>query len=296
MVKICILMATYNGDKYITEQIESILNQKNVDVTLFVSDDMSTDCTVEMLLPYSKLNNFCLLGGGKRYGTAGKNFYSMIERVDFRQFDYVGFADQDDIWFSDKLFRCVKKIESITDCVGVSSCVEAFWEDGRSLYVDKAAPQRQYDYLFEPAGPGCTYLFTASFAHELKQLLLKKPSIYDAVFAHDWLVYAFARSRGYEWCIIPEATMKYRQHSNNETGVNSGKSAIKARLLKLKTGWYLDQVYAIANAVEVEDLLKLFFSARGCPNLTFFLNFRQMRRKLTDAVLLNLFFLTGIVR
>lgn len=296
MTKICILMTSYNGSEYIREQIESILNQTNVDVTLYVSDDMSTDHTLEVINPFIKLNNFHLLENEKKYGSAGKNFYSLVERVQFSQFDYVGFSDQDDIWCIDKLCRSVEQIKSSTGCVGVSSCVEAFWEDGRSLYVDKASPQKEYDYLFEPAGPGCTYLFTANFAEELKRLLIKRPTIYASVFAHDWLVYAYARSRGYKWCIMPVSTLKYRQHSSNETGVNSGRSAIKARLKKLKSGWYLDQVYGVANAIDSEDKLNQFFSARGRPKLCFFINIKKMRRSFLDAIFLGMFFLIGIVR
>ena len=295
-MKVCILMASYNGDKYIAEQIDSILNQDGVDLTLYISDDFSTDETSNIIQSYLDQNNVHLLQNKNKYGTAGKNFFSMIARVDFDNFDFVAFADQDDVWNIDKLLNSALYIKQTKGCVGVSSCVEAFWPDGRTVYVDKASPQKDFDYFFEPAGPGCTYLFTASFANELKSLLILKPWINALVFYHDWLVYAYARKMEYGWHIFPSSTLRYRQHNTNETGVNSGFSAFKKRIEKLRSGWYLDQVYAIANAVGYENDMKYYFPVRAKPNLRFYANFVKMRRKLSDAFVLSMFFLFKIAR
>lgn len=296
MKNVCVLMTSYNGDKYIIDQIDSILNQRGVNVTLYVSDDLSTDQTPNILDAYCVSNRINLLGNNNKHGTAGKNFFSMISQVEFDGFDFVAFADQDDIWDIDKILKSVDYIEANEGCVAVSSCVEAFWPNGRTLFVNKALPQKRYDYMFEAAGPGCTYLVTSAFARELKELLRKRPGIYTGVFHHDWLIYAYARAMGYGWHIFPFSTLKYRQHESNEIGVNSGLSAFRKRLLKLKSGWYLDQVYAVANAVGYEDSLRNYFTTRGRPNGRFFLNFREMRRSFGAALVFSFLLLLGIVR
>jgi rhamnosyltransferase len=294
--KICVLMATFNGEKYIEEQIRSILNQYGVNVTLYVSDDLSTDGTLAIIRRFLPYGNVHLLGKQNKFGSAGRNFFSLIERVDFDEFDFVAFADQDDIWNVDKLLVSALYLEQTEECVGVSSCVEAFWPDGRIFYVNKAVPQRNFDYFFESSGPGCTYLLRSSFAAEFKSLLRSKPWIYTSVFFHDWLIYAYARKLNYYWHVLPFSTIKYRQHGNNETGVNTGFSAFRMRLKKLKSGWALDQVFAVAKAVGYEDDLQVFFSGRGKANFKFYLNFREMRRKMSDALVLSVIFLLKIQR
>lgn len=294
--KICVLMTTYNGVKYIEEQIKSILNQQGVVVTLYVSDDLSSDETLRVVQRFLPHGNLHLLDNRNKFGSAGKNFFSMIQQVDFDDFDFVAFADQDDIWNVDKLLKSALYLQKNEGCAGVSSCVEAFWPDGRIFYVDKAMPQREFDYFFESAGPGCTYLFRSFLAVELKSLLRSKPWIHTSVFFHDWLVYSYARKMDYGWHVLPFSTIKYRQHNSNETGVNTGFSAFKMRVKKLKSGWALDQVYAVAKAVGYEDDLKLFFPCRAKANFNFYLNFRKMRRRLSDALILSMIFLFKIQR
>jgi rhamnosyltransferase len=294
--KICVLMASYNGAEYIEEQIKSILSQHGVDVTLYISDDLSTDNTLSIIHKFQSHNNVHLLSNQNKFGSAGKNFFSLIERVNFKEFEFVAFADQDDIWNSDKLFKSVLYLEHAEGCAGVSSCVEAFWPEGRLFYVNKAMPQKDFDYFFEAAGPGCTYLFKSFLAAELKSLLRSQPWIQTSVFCHDWLVYSFARKKGYGWYVLPFSTMKYRQHDKNEMGVNTGLLAFKMRLKKLKSGWALDQVYAVAKAVGYENDLKAFFPVRAKANLNFYLNFRKMRRKMSDALILVVIFLFKIQR
>ena len=169
--KVCILMATYNGAEYIEEQIQTILNQLYVDVTLYVSDDFSTDNTLNIIRRYQSYCNLHVLNNENKFGSAGKNFFSMIERVDFDEFDFISFADQDDVWNSDKTYKSISYLEENKECAGVSSCVEAFWTNGRIFYVNKSTPQRDFDYFFEAAGPGCTYLFRSTLAIKLKSLL-----------------------------------------------------------------------------------------------------------------------------
>lgn len=291
--KVCVLLPTYNGSRYLVEQLRSILDQRSVDVSVFISDDFSTDDTLQVIeQAFPNEMRIEVLPSVTRHGSAGKNFYSLIDAVDFTLFDYVSFADQDDVWDLDKLEASINALIE-QGASGVSSDVVAFWEDGLSVYIRKSLPQKNYDYLFEPAGPGCTYVLTAEFAQKLKPLVSDK-GVYRNVFNHDWLVYAYARLNGYPWYILPRSTMRYRQHDSNETGVNFGFGALKIRLRKLKSGFYLNQVYGVLGAVGRLDLLQKFFVSRGVPTLAFYRELFQMRRSSKEAVLWALFLLLRI--
>lgn len=287
------LLPTYNGSRYVVEQLQSILDQRSVDVSVLISDDFSTDGTLQVIeQAFPNEIRIEVLPSVTRHGSAGKNFYSLIDAVDFAQFDYVSFADQDDVWDMDKLEASINAMIE-QGASGVSSDVVAFWEDGRSVYIRKSLPQKKYDYLFEPAGPGCTYVLTAEFANKLKPLVIEK-DVYQNVFNHDWLIYAYARVNGYIWHILPRSTMRYRQHDSNETGVNFGFKAMQVRLSKLKSGFYLNQVYGVLGAVDRLDLLQNFFVRRGVPRFTFFRELFQMRRSSKEAVLWAVFLLLRI--
>lgn len=294
--KVCILMATFNGEKYIREQVESILGQTGVNIFIFISDDLSLDKTGQILNDYAGKSNISILQNSERYGSAAGNFFSLLKRVNFDNFDFVAFSDQDDIWNMEKLSIGVSYLMENKACAGVSSCVQAFWLNGRSSYIDKAGVQKKYDYFFESGGPGCTYLFTRNLANELKELIRVKKWICSAISCHDWLVYAYARSRGFGWHIFPFSTLRYRQHELNEVGANKGVDAFKSRLSKLRSGWYFDQARFILLATSSEDRAAPYFLKNGMPSYKYYLNFFQFRRRLWEAGLLALFFLFRIIK
>ena len=100
-MKICVIMSTYNGEKYLAEQLDSILHQEGVDVTLFVRDDGSSDGTPDLLRETASADDRFVFGTeqGKHLGAAG-NFISLVRQADT---DYCLFCDQDDIWEPEKI-------------------------------------------------------------------------------------------------------------------------------------------------------------------------------------------------
>jgi len=125
---------------------------------------------------------------------------------------------------------------------GVSSNVLAFWPDGKQKLIHKAQPQREFDYLFESAGPGCTFLMTPWLINKVKDLLLDESGVAGHVALHDWLVYAVCRASGKKWVIDKTPSMLYRQHGSNEFGANHGIRAKYARFLRMYRGWYKHEV------------------------------------------------------
>ena len=109
--KVAVLLTTYNGEKFIEEQCASIFSQLNVDVTIYFSDDCSTDSTMHLLKRICNENINCyILSENNKFGSACENFLSLILKAPINNFDYISFADQDDIWLPNKLACAVDKL------------------------------------------------------------------------------------------------------------------------------------------------------------------------------------------
>jgi len=246
---VAVCLAAFNGMRHLPQQVASIFDQSGVDVTLFVSVDRSTDGTEEWFSRLQAENDrIVLLPFGEQFGGAARNFFRLLREVDFSAFDYVAFADQDDIWLPGKLKRASDQLSN-NGAQGYSSDIVAFWEGGRTLYIKKSYPQRRWDYLFESAGPGCTFVFSRRLALDMQVFLRQDPTRTQEVGLHDWFTYAFARAQGYTWVIDAYASLMYRQHGQNQVGVNAGIAAMVWRAKQVLNGWGLRQARLIARLV-----------------------------------------------
>lgn len=285
--KVAVCLAAFNGLHWIAEQLDSILAQAYVDVTVFISVDQSTDGTEKWIDQRAVGDKrIIVLPHGQRFGGAARNFFRLLRDVDFSGFDYISFADQDDLWFTDKLKRAHEMLQR-TGADGYSSNVTAFWSGGRELLINKSQPQKKWDFLFEAAGPGCTYVMRDALAGAMKVRLCEHWHKAQQVGLHDWFAYAFARANGYKWVIDSQPSMLYRQHAENQVGVNEGWRAFRHRSRKILSGWGFQQSACIAEVVGIGDdpfvaswtkggrkgLVKLAFQANHC------------RRKLRDRIL-----------
>jgi rhamnosyltransferase len=251
--RFAIALAAYNGMHFIAEQMQSILNQSNVDVSVFVSVDRSCDGTeqwVEGLAVQDHRIN--LLEMGHIFGAAAPNFFRLLRDIDLDGFDYFAFADQDDIWMPDKLMRAHLQLQSI-GADGYSSNVTAFWPSGERKLINKAQPQRAWDYLFESAGPGCTYVMTTRLARELQVAARTQVVTLQRITFHDWFAYAYARSNGFKWIIDSYPSLLYRQHAANQFGANSGVAPLFRRMKQLFSGEAFRQLFYMARAVQLPD-------------------------------------------
>jgi rhamnosyltransferase len=245
--RVTVLMPTFNGGNWLLSQLESILNQSSVQVNLLVSDDMSNDDTWPLLEAIA-LNEprVKLLSRGERFGSAGQHFFRLIRDADFSNCDFVAFADQDDVWHLDKLITHINLLhENAVDAV--SSNVEAFWGK-RTKLVRKNQPQQAYDYLFESAGPGCSFLMSVALVEKVRHFLNADPVTAKTIALHDWLTYAICRASGGRWFIDGVPSLQYRQHDQNVLGANNGFRSKWSRLQQLRNGWYRNQVIAIVKA------------------------------------------------
>ncbi len=284
--EVVVLLAAHNGIRWLEEQVGTILDQKDASVRLVVSVDASTDGTESWFDELHKRDHRVeLLPHGRLFGRASANFYRLILEADLGDCAYVAFADQDDIWFEDKLRRAMTAMTAGKFDV-YSGNVLAFWPDGRERLVMKAQPQRKWDYLFEAAGPGCTYVLSRPAFDAFRDFIEANQSQLEDIYLHDWLCYAFARSRGFNWVIDPEPKMFYRQHAQNHMGVHSGPKAIAERAKNIINGWWVNQARSIALILGLQDEPFVKPWVRGGRSGYLFLirNVRNFRRKPADAL------------
>ena len=159
---VCIVLPTYNGGKYLAKQLDSILEQTWPNCSVYIRDDGSTDETVEIAQWYCRSNSSIHLIQDS-IGNLGcpNSFYEIIKRVP--EYDYYAFADQDDIWKTDKIERAVRAIENSGDKVPTVyfSSFSYVNEDGET--IRESAPQDKYlsfhNTLFYTPGLGFTIVF-----------------------------------------------------------------------------------------------------------------------------------------
>ena len=218
-MKISVVMTTYNGEKYIIEQLDSIAKQSLFPDEVCIFDDCSTDNTVKIIASYIKnncLENFKLFVNEKNLGWK-KNFIHGISHVTG---DYIFTADQDDIWMFDKIEKMVKIIDA-NENINLLACNYELLNmrnkknleqrQLRSMQNTKLIQFVKLGYDFHIVmRPGCTYCFRKTFS---KKIL----SNWTEGFAHDrllWLGALITKSL----YIYDEPLIKFRRHSGNATG------------------------------------------------------------------------------
>lgn len=250
---IYILLTAHNGENWLHQQINSILLQENLLKKIYISVDTSTDETDNVIDILSSNNSTIVkLPKTDRFGGAAPNFFRLLRDVDFSQCEYIAFSDQDDIWHLDKLSKAVEQLKQYQSDA-YSSNATAFWSSGKHKLIDKAQPQVEWDYLFESAGPGCTFVMTQKLAIDLQSFVRANKESMSSVWLHDWFIYAFSRSHGYKWHIDKKPSMLYRQHESNQVGVNSGYKAFLHRARFVLSGKALEQSILIARLCGLES-------------------------------------------
>jgi rhamnosyltransferase len=245
--RVLILLAAYNGEKWIRQQLESILAQEGVELTVAIRDDGSSDGTLEEIARFSADDRVQLSPHSDRAGSAAQNFLALIVDHAAEDFDFVAFSDQDDIWHRNKLIRACRAL-SEGGFVGYSSATVAQWSDGRSAVLSQADAITATDFLFEGAGQGCTFVLRADFYGQARRFVRTHRSLTRELHYHDWMVYALARSWGYSWTFDPSPSTTYRQHGGNDTGARSTAAGARKRLALLRSGWYCKQLILISVA------------------------------------------------
>jgi len=230
---IAILLATFNGERFIDEQLNSIAHQTISKIDVYVSDDGSTDRTLDILQAWQRRWNKGRfeISAGPRRGFA-ENFRGLM-RID-RQADYLAFSDQDDVWDANKLEAAIS------------------WLDrgggGPALYVSRtrlidssghfiglsplfARPPDFGNAMVKSVGGGNTAVMNRS-----AMVLVAESAQATSFVSHDWWCYLICTGAGGRVFYDPDPHMGYRQHDQNVVGRNSGWSARARRVVALLQG------------------------------------------------------------
>ncbi|MFI3730995.1 glycosyltransferase family 2 protein [Vagococcus fluvialis] len=222
---VAILMSTYNGEKFISEQIESIIAQSFVDWNLYIRDDGSLDETVNIIKKYERENENIFFINSEQDGNIGviSSFLFLLDSV---QSDFYMFADQDDVWLKDKIKKVYKLHEYSTEPLLVYSNLKLVDSNLNSLgnnmiEANKLSKKIELrNLLTQNSVTGCTMFFNNSLKTELQ-----KTSDFKDALMHDWWIALIAQTRG-KIIFLDEPTILYRQHENNVVGSKSSISRI----------------------------------------------------------------------
>ncbi len=217
MEKIDILLATYNGSKYLHEQLDSILSQSYENINVIIRDDGSSDNTVMIIKEYEQKDNRVKLLSDN-LGNLGfvRNFEELMKNSTS---EYLMFSDQDDIWYNNKVETSYTRIKAIEEINGKScpilvhtnSRIMNYETRTKSLFISNCAKNSSFENsFFNFFVQGSTMLINESLKREA--LPFSKE-----VYLHDRYLHLIAEFIGVR-AYIDMPTMDYRQHSNNEIG------------------------------------------------------------------------------
>ncbi len=239
MSTVAVIMTTYNGEKFVGEQIDSILASTYQDFELFIFDDGSKDQTMSVLEDYERnYPDKIHVSQNKTNLGVTLNFLSALSRTTM---DYIMFCDQDDVWMKHKIALTLKRMRNMEAQIGRDNPLAVFSdacvvdqnlnEINRSFFRTGHLNPQKTDLshiLMENKLIGCTVMVNAALRRVLQSNKLPEKAKY-----HDWWIALIASSFG-KIGFINECTLYYRQHEDNVVGGASFYDYVRNRLRTLK--------------------------------------------------------------
>lgn len=215
MEKILILLATYNGEEYIATQLESLKKQTYGNFEVIISDDCSTDKTIEIIKQNIKVDNrFFLIEQRENIG-ALKNFNFLINVAKTKNINYIMFCDQDDFWLEDKIKVSYENIKKIKNDVKLLYTKKKL-VDKNLKSIEKKIKYKNEEtdlkvLLHQNPIYGCTMIINKKLLNLLENKIPKE------FINHDHYIAIMAKIYG-EIFYLNKETILYRQHENNVSG------------------------------------------------------------------------------
>jgi glycosyltransferase involved in cell wall biosynthesis len=245
--KVSVVLATYNGEKFIREQLNSILAQSIRPYEIIIMDDASLDGTKEILTAYAVQYPYIKLYFNKVNLGYIKNFEKALTLASG---NYIALCDQDDYWLPQKLEKLLMHIGDHTMVYSDSLlCDENLQSNGKK--ISDVAVCQPYTSCLQQA------VFCRIYGHAtlFSKRLLTKAIPFPEVLPHDWWL-SFMATLDEGIAYFPEVLVYYRQHSNNVFGAVGGKSKKEDKKLRLEK-----KQLAL---VHIRERMQLFYNA--CPN------------------------------
>jgi glycosyltransferase involved in cell wall biosynthesis len=228
-VRVEVLLATHNGEKFITEFLESLADQKDVEIDLVVSDDNSSDCTIQIVNSFAdRFHSLKILTGPNK--GAKNNFVHLIQNSNS---GFSAFADQDDIWLQNHLKNSMNRLATHvgTPALVFSKVIEFSESAQIREWPDISSNPELAMLLSENLARGCTIVMNRDLINLLKQ------SDFSEIYMHDWWAILVAKTCGVVE-FINTSGVKYRIHRENVVG---SRKPLKVRMQMFCRNYFLNQ-------------------------------------------------------
>ena len=219
-MKTVILLSTYNGEKYLREQLDSLFNQTYKSFDILIRDDGSKDNTINIIEEYCKKYKNISYYQGDNLKPA-KSFFDLIKHSD--KYEYYALCDQDDVWFKDKLEVAINTLKEYDNNIPLLYASRYTLTD-EALNPINSKVSSLYDYsdfphsLIYHSAPGCTFVFNKAARDKIIKYDLAK----EYYLIHDAIIHKVVAMFG-KFILDKNSHMYYRQHSNNEIGMSANK-------------------------------------------------------------------------
>lgn len=235
--KVAILLCTYNGEKFLPEQLDSFESQDYSDWQVWASDDGSKDSTLAILERYRIQwgdERLSIITGPGKGSTA--NFLSLTCKSEINA-DFYAFSDQDDIWENDKLSTAVNWLNTVSNDTPALYCARTRLVDAVNQEIGFSQffknPPSFANALVQNIAGGNTMVINKAACD-----LIREMGKDVDVVVHDWWFYMLVSGCGGRIFYDGYTSLRYRQHNENQIGMNSNWSARWARIRMLLQGQY----------------------------------------------------------
>ncbi len=298
--KVAVLLSTYNGEKYLKEQIDSILNQTYKNIELIIRDDGSKDNTISILKEYEKKHNNIRLVQGENLGFL-KSFFELLKMSNA---DYYSYADQDDIWIENKIEIAVNSLNKLDDTKPNMAFSNSDYYNENMELIAEGEKNKKYSFLmslFSCVGQGMTMVINDKARRVIIENLPEK------CLFHDWWTYMICAGLG-EISYNNVTTVKYRRMEKNAT--SEGQGIIKLFIWRFKNLVFGDGMKDIKNQMlyykkiyynDLSDDKKKILDLFANEKYNFFVALKKafypkrIRSKMIDEIMLRILFVLGVL-
>lgn len=298
--KVAVIMSTYNGERFIKEQLDSILNQTYKNIEIVVRDDGSKDGTVDIVKEYMQKYPNIILHQGENLGFI-KSFFELLNLAEA---DYYAYADQDDVWMENKIELAVKSLNKLDNSKPNMAFGNSDYYDENMKFIGAGPKNKKVSFLkalFSCCGQG----MTMTVNKKTRDMIIDNTP--KTCFFHDWWTYLVCIGLG-NVAYDNVTTVKYRRRKENATSegqgyfrllawrikhllVDDGMKDIKQQMINFKEYYY----HQLSN--ENKTIIKLFSEKENSFSLVMkkFFYPRRYRDNLLDDIMLRFIFLMGVL-
>ena len=298
--KVAVIMSTYNGEKFIKEQLDSILAQTYKNIEIVVRDDGSKDNTVAIVKEYMKKYPNITLYEGENLGFI-KSFFELLTLVEA---DYYSYADQDDVWLENKIELAVNSLNELDNSKPNMAFGNSDYYDENMKFIKQGPRNKKTSFaraLFSCCGQGMTMTVNKKTRDTIIENTPKN------CFFHDWWTYLVCIGLG-NVAYNNEVTVKYRRRKENATSegqgylrllvwrikhllVDDGMKDIKQQMINFREYYY----YQLSD--ENKKIIKLFSERNTTLENTFrkFFYPKRLRDNFLDEIMVRFIFFMGVL-